>query len=196
MKKFFKVTLMITFLVVAFLTFLPLGKSFEMQIESEMTEEEVLSENILAKKNITLTYYNPVKEQCDKDPHITADGSRIDLKKLRNGQLRWCAISRDLLNVYSYGDEIWIESENPLIRGYWIVKDTMNKKKVSSIDLLLPVGHKTGFGKEHTYIKNQMPRYLAEELGWEEHVESDPQFLENTISEDDGAKQEQTKARD
>ena len=195
MKNLIKTIIMITFIVATFLTFLPLGNSFEMKIESEMTEEDVLSENILAKKNITLTYYNPVKEQCDKDPHITADGSKIDMGKLRNGQLRWCAISRDLLKVYSYGDEIWIESENPLIRGYWTVKDTMNRKKVSCIDLLLPVGHKTGFGKEYTFIKYQMPRYLANELGWEEHVESDPQFLENTISEEDGAK-EQTKARD
>lgn len=194
--KTIKFITMIVFIMAAFFTFLPLKDSFEMKIESEMTEEEILSENILAKKNITLTFYNPVKEQCDKDPHITADGSKIDMKKLHSGQLRWCAVSRDLLDIYNYGDEIWIESENPLIRGYWIVKDTMNRKKVSCIDLLLPVGHKTGFGKEYTYIKHQLPRYLAEELGWEEHVESDPQFLENTISEDDGAKGEQTKARD
>ena len=87
--KTIKFITMIVFIMAAFFTFLPLKDSFEMKIESEMTEEEVLSENILAKKNITLTFYNPVKEQCDKDPHITADGSKIDLKKLHSGQLRW-----------------------------------------------------------------------------------------------------------
>lgn len=195
MKNFIKVIFMITFIVVAFLTFLPMGNSFEMKVKSEMTEDDILSETIIARKNVTLTFYNPVKEQCDSTPLVTADGSKINLKQLRNGDLRWCAISRDLLQIYNYGDEIWIESENPQIRGYWTVKDTMAAKKKNSVDLLLPVGHKTGFGKEHTFIKHQMPRYLAEELGWIEHVENDPQFLENTISEDDGAK-EQTKARD
>jgi 3D (Asp-Asp-Asp) domain-containing protein len=195
MKNFIKVMFMITFIVVAFLTFLPMGNSFEMKIKSEMTEDDILSETIIARKNVTLTFYNPVKEQCDSTPLVTADGSKINLKQLRNGDLRWCAISRDLLQIYNYGDEIWIESENPQIRGYWTVKDTMAAKKKNSVDLLLPVGHKTGFGKEHTFIKHQMPRYLAEELGWIEHVENDPQFLENTISEDDGVK-EQTKARD
>ena len=165
-----------------------------MRVE-EMTNEEVLSETVIAKKNITLTFYNQVRSQCDKNPLITADGSKINLKKLQEGKLRWCAVSRDLLQIYNYGDQIWIESENPKIRGYWTVKDTMNSKKVSCIDLLLPVGHKTGFGKEYTYIKYQMPRYLANELGWEEHQESDPQFLENTLSKEDGAKEKQTKAR-
>jgi 3D (Asp-Asp-Asp) domain-containing protein len=185
--KIAKIIMTVTFILSAILVFSPIGNSFErLERVSVLNEDDVLSENILAKKNITLTFYNPVREQCDKDPHITADGSKIDLKKLHSGQLRWCAVSRDLLDIYNYGDEIWIESENPQIRGYWIVKDTMNKKKVSCIDLLLPVGHKTGFGKEHTYIKHMLPRYLAEELGWEVWKEKDPHYLENTLSDEDG----------
>ncbi len=149
--------------------------------------EEIYSETVLAKKNVTVTFYNPTKKQCGNTPLITADGSRIDLDKLRQGKLRWCAVSRDLLQVYTYGDEIWIESENPKIRGYWVVRDTMASWKKNSVDLLLPVEHKTGFGKEHTFIKNQLPRYLMIELGWEEWVENDPHFIENTLSQEDGA---------
>jgi hypothetical protein len=106
-----------------------------------------------------------------------------------------CAISRDLFQIYNYGDEIWIESENPQIRGYWVVKDTMAAKKKNCVDLLLPVEHKTGFGKEYTYIKHQMPRYLAEELGWEEHKEKDPHYIENTLSKEDGLSEKMLKSR-
>lgn len=150
-------------------------------------EETFLSETILAKKSVTVTFYNPTVEQCGKDPLITADGSKIDMTKLQAGKLRWCAVSRDLLQVYEYGDEIWIESENPNIRGYWVVKDTMASFKKNCVDLLLPENHKMGFGKERTYIKNQLPRYLVNELGWEEHKEVDPQLIENTLSDSDGA---------
>ena len=194
--KTVRIIMILAFIMSAILTFIPIGKSFsKMGTITEITEEEILDETVIAKKNVTLTYYNPVRSQCDNDPHITADGSKIDMKKLRNGQLRWCAISRDLFQIYSYGDEIWIESENPLIRGYWIVKDTMAAKKKNSVDLLLPVEHKTGFGKEHTYIKHQMPRYLAEELGWEEHKENDPHYIENTLSGEDGLSDKMLKSK-
>lgn len=195
-KKLMKLFMTLTIILGAILMISPIGESFNrLGTVEKITEEEILSETVIAKKNITLTFYNPVRSQCDKDPHITADGSKIDMKKLQNGQLRWCAISRDLFQIYSYGDEIWIESENPLIRGYWVVKDTMAAKKKNCVDLLLPVEHKTGFGKEHTYIKHQMPRYLAEELGWEEHKEKDPHYIENTLSEEDGLSEKMIKSR-
>lgn len=158
-------------------------------------EETFLSETILAKKSVTVTFYNPTVAQCGKDPLITADGSKIDMTKLQTGKLRWCAVSRDLLQVYEYGDEIWIESENPNIRGYWIVKDTMASFKKNCVDLLLPENHNMGFGKERTYIKNQLPRYLVNELGWEEHKEVDPQMIENTLSDSDGATDEMIEER-
>lgn len=158
-------------------------------------EETFLSEIILAKKSVTVTFYNPTVAQCGKDPLTTADGSKIDMTKLQTGKLRWCAVSRDLLQVYEYGDEIWIESENPNIRGYWIVKDTMASFKKNCVDLLLPENHNMGFGKERTYIKNQLPRYLVNELGWEEHKEVDPQMIENTLSDSDGATDEMIEER-
>ena len=46
---------------------------------------------------VTVTVYNPVMEQCDSTPLITADNSEIDLKKLKQGKLKWVAVSRDLL---------------------------------------------------------------------------------------------------
>lgn len=164
-EKSFILVLLIIFFAILVLSPSSGGTKKEIIVVSE---EEFLSETIEVTKDITVTFYNPVTNQCDNDPLITADGSEINLKKLENGELRWCAVSRDLLQVYRYGDEIWIDSENPEIRGWWIIKDTMNIRKKNHIDLLLPENHKTGFGKEKIKIKIQLPRYLIEELGWNE----------------------------
>ena len=61
---------------------------------------------------VTATYYNPVESQCSSNPLITADGSKINLKKLKEGKLRWIAISRDLRENYKYGDIVIIESDD------------------------------------------------------------------------------------
>ena len=62
--------------------------------------------------HVTLTYYQPVKGQCDSKPLITADGSKINLNHLKSGKIRWCAISRDLL---------YFQREN---RKEYILKDS------------------------------------------------------------------------
>ena len=65
------------------------------------------------------TYYCN-ESQCDNDPFTTADGSVIDPVKLKNKQIRWCALSRDLIwdeyrqgihaegfrGLYEFGDTI------------------------------------------------------------------------------------------
>ena len=38
----------------------------------------------------TLTIYHPEKGQCDADPLITANNSRIDLEKLRRNETPLC----------------------------------------------------------------------------------------------------------
>lgn len=86
--------------------------------------------------NVTATYYNPVKSQCDGNPLVTADGSKINLKKLKNKEIRWIAVSRDLLKYYNYGDTVDIQSENSKLRGKWVVKDCMNKRFKKKIDFL------------------------------------------------------------
>ena len=87
------------------------------------------------------TTYNPVASQCDNDPFTTADGSRIDPDKLRDGKIRWCALSRDFLarwgGLFDYGDTIVVGSfSSPQINGKWIVKDCMNKRYTNSLDFL------------------------------------------------------------
>lgn len=38
--------------------------------------------------HVTLTCYQPVKSQCDKNPLITADGSKINLHHLKNNKIK------------------------------------------------------------------------------------------------------------
>lgn len=96
------------------------------------------NEAIQKKKNIithvTVTCYQPVEAQCDSDPLITADGSKIDLKKLKRGEIKWCAISRDLLWLFPKD-----KPKRVHIEGYGIyeVRDVMNKRFNHRLDILL-----------------------------------------------------------
>lgn len=82
-------------------------------------------------KEVTLTVYHPVESQCDNTPLITANGTKIDLEKLKNGEIKYCAVSRDLLKEFPYGSMIYID-------GYeeYKVVDTMNKRITNTVDIL------------------------------------------------------------
>ena len=82
----------------------------------------------------TLTVYNPVKSQCDNNPTTTSDGSKINLRHLRRGKIKWCAISRDLLYLFPRG-----KKKRVYIEGYgcYDVHDVMNKRFKHSIDILI-----------------------------------------------------------
>ena len=55
-----------------------------------------------------LTVYNPTVKQCDRTPLVTASNSTIDKIKLGNQEIRWMALSRNLLKRWNgkfhYGD--------------------------------------------------------------------------------------------
>lgn len=94
---------------------------------------------------VTATVYNPVEEQCDDDPLITADCSRIDLERLDSGELKWIALSRDLLEKYDYGDRVEIIClSDSKINGIYEIHDTMNRRFTNKIDILMPNNRKVG----------------------------------------------------
>ena len=97
-------------------------------------------------KIITLTVYNPVESQCDDTPLITANGTKIDLEKLKKGEIKYCAVSRDLLSEIPYGSIIYIEGY-----GEYEVVDTMNKRIKMGVDILQDVSEK-GFKKTNVRI--------------------------------------------
>ena len=87
--------------------------------------------------DVTVTTYNPTRQQCDDTPNITADGTRINPK--RATQYRYVALSRDLLSrwggPFDYGDYIVIEGTDKW-DGVYQVRDTMNPKWVKRVDIL------------------------------------------------------------
>lgn len=99
-------------------------------------KKEKLKKKVRLGHRVTVTRYNPVRAQCDDDPLTTADNSKINLHKLRKGNLRWVAISRDLRNKFKYGDIIYIDSSDANIRGEYIVHDTMHPRFSNRIDIL------------------------------------------------------------
>ena len=87
--------------------------------------------------DVTVTTYNPTRQQCDSTPNITADGTRINPKKAT--QYRYVALSRDLLSrwggPFDYGDYIIIEGTGKW-DGVYQVRDTMNPKWTNRVDIL------------------------------------------------------------
>lgn len=98
---------------------------------------------------VLATKYNAVESQCDADPLITADNSKIDLKKLNKHQLRWIAVSQEMTKVFNLnmGDKVFIECDNPKINGIWEIHDHMNKRFSRRIDLLVPLNDKYNFDR-------------------------------------------------
>lgn len=88
----------------------------------------------------TLTIYNPSTTQCDGDPLITASNRHIDTKGLREGSVRWMAVSRDLLQRWggalAYGDTVVLHAGDSGIDGIWVIQDTMHKRYTKRGDLL------------------------------------------------------------
>ena len=97
--------------------------------------------------HVTITTYNAVRSQCDRSPLITADGTKIDNRKVKSGKQRIVAISRDLLYAIPLGSLIYVEGH-----GYYEVRDTMNSRFKHSIDILQH-SSKKNFKKNNIKIK-------------------------------------------
>ena len=81
--------------------------------------------------HVTLTTYNATKAKCDNNPNKTANGTIIDHKKLKQGKLKYCAISPDLLWCIPMGSLIEINGH-----GRYNVVDKMNARFNHYIDIL------------------------------------------------------------
>lgn len=97
--------------------------------------------------HVTITTYNAVRSQCDRSPLITADGTKIDHRKVKSGEQRIVAISRDLLYAIPLGSVIYVEGY-----GRYEVRDTMNSRFKHSIDILQH-SSKKNFKKNNIKIK-------------------------------------------
>ena len=96
--------------------------------------------------HVTLTTYNAVKSQCDETPDVTANGTKINYHKLKKGELKYCAISRNLLWAIPMNSIIEIEGY-----GIYEVVDKMNVRFNHYIDILQHHTEKN-FKKENVKI--------------------------------------------
>lgn len=114
------------------------------------------------------TTYNATTGQCDSSPEYTADGSYIDPIKLKNKEIRWVALSRDLIwddyrqtifkdtthwrGTWKFGDTIEVYSnEFPHLNGEWVVHDCKAASHSNSIDFLMDPENNTpklGLGRD------------------------------------------------
>lgn len=159
-----------------------MGKSFVYELKLDITR--------LTDDRMTGTYYHAVRKQTDSSPFITSDNSYIIPGK--EDILRWCALSRDLLDVprlakksrkhwrgdYKYGDTLLVSvvdntkgwySEK--IIGKWIVHDCMNKRFSNAIDFLVSVDYLKGGKWTNLRVckietKNPFPyKYMVDIIG-------------------------------
>ena len=116
----------------------------EEKTEYSFVEDEFLEEKENWNK-VTVTVYNPVIEQCDSTPLITADNSEIDMRKLKQGKLKWVAVSRDLLKngKVKYGDRIRLKCKDKSLSGVYTVHDTMNPRWEKRVDILAHQDNRT-----------------------------------------------------
>jgi 3D (Asp-Asp-Asp) domain-containing protein len=108
--------------------------------ESKKQEIEIIKDSVIVDtvsfKKVKASYYNPTASQCDKTPLITGSGYKINLKKLKNKQIKVVALSRDLLKQYPYGSTIYVHKPVHL-RGTYKVEDAMNSRFKNRIDFLV-----------------------------------------------------------
>lgn len=101
--------------------------------------------SLYSQHSVTATYYHAGPKH-GLSWH-TASGDKIIIEKLNAKKLRWVALSHDLLKYYNYRDTIVVISNNPKLRGEWVVMDKMHKRYKSRIDFLTPSGDALGMLK-------------------------------------------------
>ena len=87
--------------------------------------------------HVTVTMYQPVRNQTDSTPNILADGTRIRTREASN--YKFIAVSRNLLKRWGgwldYGDFVLLKGTTGK-DGVYQVRDTMNPRWVNRIDIL------------------------------------------------------------
>lgn len=143
-----KVILTVLFLMI--LAWSPSGIYFYLHKEKEEVKE-VTTNNIKVvtrerRENVydivvTLrgTTYQPVASQCDGDPLVTSDMTRVNLKKLKEGSQKLMAISYDVKRKYGFkfGDEFDIFTKNGDYLGRYVFCDHMNERIQNTVDLMI-----------------------------------------------------------
>lgn len=100
--------------------------------------------------HMKVAYYHPVKAECSGNPLITADGSKVNLHKLKQGKIRWCAVPRELLCYFPKDKpkRIWIEGY-----GIYEVHDVTSKRIKNTVDIMVHPANKNPISCKRVKIK-------------------------------------------
>lgn len=122
--------------------------------------------------------YYPSLEQCAKRDSLgnidstsniynTADGSFINMEKLRKKEIQWCALPKSMLtdfggSPFSLGEKFLVYcGSKPMVNGYWEVHDVVSGAWGKTIDLLIhPENNrspKLGLPKDLLILYNPKP---------------------------------------
>lgn len=143
-------------------------------IDYKITREEVISsfyeKNFV--RSVHVTMYHPVEGQTDSTPDIVADGTKFDISSA--SELKWIAVSRDLHERWGgdlrFGDIVYLSiDEDPAKSGFYLVKDTMNKRWSSRIDILESPGSPLfKYADASLYVVK--PKSLSRDRLWLSHL--------------------------
>ena len=85
-------------------------------------------------KVVSLTTYKADTSETDSTPLVTASGFKLD--SLNPKKHRVIAISRDLKELFAFGDKVILTNAGKF-NGVWFVHDVMNKRYKNKIDILI-----------------------------------------------------------
>ena len=85
-------------------------------------------------KIVSLSTYKADTTETDSSPLVTASGFKLD--SLNPKKHRVIAISRDLKELFSFGDKVMLTNAGKF-NGIWFIHDVMNKRYKNKIDILI-----------------------------------------------------------
>ena len=85
-------------------------------------------------KVVSLSTYKADTTETDSTPLVTASGFKLD--SLNPKKHRVIAISRDLKELFAFGDKVILTNAGKF-NGVWFIHDVMNKRYKNKIDILI-----------------------------------------------------------
>lgn len=120
--------------LIIFVLLLPIKISYHYCVEKILKEKEY--DVVFTLRGTT---YQPVTSQCDSDPLVTANMTKIDLKKLKDGTQKLCAFSYDVKYKYGlkFNDKFDLYTEKGEYLGRYTFCDHMNRRIKNTCDILI-----------------------------------------------------------
>ena len=122
--KFLGMVVILCIVVGSFYCLRPVHKAIVMQYPFVLKSVKIVS----------LSTYKADTAETDSTPLVTASGFKLD--SLNPKKHRVIAISRDLKELFAFGDQVKLTNAGKF-NGIWFIHDVMNKRYKNKIDILI-----------------------------------------------------------